>query len=169
MELNEFEYQMLDALLEAFGASDTLTREQVLKLFDGDEGFAADIANILTAEGLVAVAGLTGEGELPGELRKLPKMNDFIKQGGFAERAAKLAGPKKPEWDEELLRKRNTALENEKLKLQRVIRDQEAEQRALDQKFKHLEKYKYALYGALLLIAGLASWIIWNSTHPHHL
>jgi hypothetical protein len=169
MELNEFEYGMLDELLEAFGSSDTLTREQILKLFDADEGFAAEIADALAAEGLVAETGLSREGKLPAVLRKLPKADDFLKEGGFAGRVSKGAGPKKPVWDEEYLRKRNTELQNEVLKLQRTIRDNDTELLAIAEKVKYLEKYKYFLFGALGVIVCLAGWIIWNNTHLSHL
>ena len=36
-DLNEFECAMLDTVLESFGVPDTLTREQLLQLFDNDE------------------------------------------------------------------------------------------------------------------------------------
>jgi hypothetical protein len=169
MDLNEFEYQMLDALLDAFGSGDTLTREQVLELFEQDEAFAVELVGFLISEGLAVEIGLTNEHGLPSKLLKLAKADDFLGQGGFTNRPAVPAGPKKPVWDDEHLKKRNTELQNEVLKLQRMIRDKEGELLALAQKVKYLEKYKYMLYGALVAVVALAGWILWYVLPVHGL
>jgi hypothetical protein len=169
MELNEFEYQMLDALLDAFGSGDMLTRKQVLELFEQDEAFAVELVGFLVSEGLVVEIGLSTEHGLPLKLRKLAKADDFLGQGGFTNRPAVPAGPKKPVWDDEHLQKRNTELQNEVLKLQRMIRDKDGELLAFTQKVKYLEKYKYMLYGALVVVAALACWILWYVVPTHRL
>jgi len=49
-DLNEYECEMLDAMLEAFGIPDSLTRLQLLKLFDQDEDTAFAMLQILARE-----------------------------------------------------------------------------------------------------------------------
>ena len=166
--MNEFEYQMLDALLEAFGDRNTLTRDQVLQLFDSDERLAAEAADVLVAEGLVGVNGMVKEGLLPATLHKLPKAQEFLEQGGFAGRVHKLSPPSRPDWNEEQLRKRNTELQNETLRLQRLIRDQQAEITAFDEKLKVLKLYKFAIYLCCIVIAALLTWIFLGHAMGHH-
>jgi hypothetical protein len=138
MELNEFEYQMLDALLDAFGSGDQLTRKQVLALFGGDEAFAADMVTLLVTEGLVIEVGLTEEHALPKKLVRQAKALRFLENGGFANPKETTLSPQKPTWDEEHLKKRNTELQNETLRPQRTIREKDAELQGLAQKAGNL-------------------------------
>jgi hypothetical protein len=85
-ELNEFECEMLDAMLEAFGIPDSLTRLQLLQLFDQDETSAFAMVQILTREGLIAESGKHGNYELPERLILKPKGEKFLKDGGFTRR-----------------------------------------------------------------------------------
>ncbi|NHA07175.1 hypothetical protein G7092_25480 [Mucilaginibacter sp. HC2] len=85
-ELNEYECEMLDAMLEAFGIPDSLTRTQLLKLFDGDEATAFAMVQILTWEGLIKESGNHGDYELPEKLILKPKGEKFLKDGGFSRR-----------------------------------------------------------------------------------
>ena len=85
-ELNEYECEMLDAMLEAFGIPDSLTRTQLLKLFDGDEATAFAMVQILTWEGLIKESGSHGDYELPEKLILKPKGEKFLKDGGFSKR-----------------------------------------------------------------------------------
>ena len=85
-ELNEYECEMLDAMLEAFGIPDSLTRVQLLKLFDGDEATAFAMVQILTWEGLIKESGNHGDYELPEKLILKPKGEKFLKDGGFSRR-----------------------------------------------------------------------------------
>jgi hypothetical protein len=85
-ELNEYECEMLDAMLEAFGIPDSLTRSQLLELFDGDEATAFAMVQILTWEGFVAKSGKHGDFELPEKLILKPKGEKFLKDGGFSRR-----------------------------------------------------------------------------------
>ena len=85
-ELNEYECEMLDAMLEAFGIPDSLTRAQLMNLFDQDEATAFTMVQILTREGLVAEAGKHGNFELPEKLVLKPKGEKFLKEGGFSRR-----------------------------------------------------------------------------------
>lgn len=86
MELNEYECQLLDAVLEAFGIPDSLTRLQLLQLFDHDEAAAFAMVQILLREGLIAEAGKHGNFELPDKLILKPKGEKFLKAGGFTRR-----------------------------------------------------------------------------------
>lgn len=85
-DLNEYECEMLDAMLEAFGIPDSLTRLQLLELFDQDEASAFAMVQILTREGLIAESGKHGDYELPEKLILKPKGEKFLKQGGFSRR-----------------------------------------------------------------------------------
>jgi hypothetical protein len=168
MELNEFEYQMLDALLEAFDSGDQLTRKQVLALFGEDDAFAADMVQVLVTEELVIEVGLTEDHVLPKKLVRQAKASQFLENGGFANPKESSIAPQKPTWDEEHLKKRNTELQNETLRLQRTIREKDTELKDLVQKAGNSDKYKLALYAAVLVIAVLLIWIIGHAVHHQH-
>jgi hypothetical protein len=85
-DLNEYECEMLDTMLEAFGIPDSLTRRQLLELFDQDEASAFAMVQLLTREGFIAEAGKHGDYELPEKLILKPKGEKFLKQGGFTRR-----------------------------------------------------------------------------------
>lgn len=85
-DLNEYECEMLDTILEAFGIPDSLTRLQLLELFDQDEASAFAMVQALTREGLVAKSGKHGDYELPEKLILKPKGEKFLKEGGFTRR-----------------------------------------------------------------------------------
>ncbi len=88
-DLNEYECEMLDALLEAFGIPDSLTREQLLDLFGQDEALAFSMAQVLLREGLVTMSGQANEFELPEKLILKPKGEKFLQEGGFSRRFRK--------------------------------------------------------------------------------
>jgi len=115
-ELNEFECEMLDAMLEAFGIPDSLTRMQLLELFDQDEASAFAMVQILTREGLIAESGKHGDYELPERLILKPKGEKFLKDGGFSRRY-QLEQEKPVEIGGTLakLQQQNMRLQNEKL------------------------------------------------------
>jgi len=83
MQLNEYECEMLDVLLEAFGVPDMLTRRQVMGLFDQDEATAFRMVQILLREELVAEKGDHGDFDLPERLILKPKGDKFLHSGGF--------------------------------------------------------------------------------------
>jgi hypothetical protein len=85
-DLNEYECEMLDTMLEAFGIPDSLTRRQLMGLFDQDEASAFAMVQVLTREGLIAESGKHGDYELPEKLILKPKGEKFLKQGGFTRR-----------------------------------------------------------------------------------
>ncbi len=85
-ELNEFECGMLDAMLEAFGIPDNLTRGQLLELFGQDEATAFAMVQILLNEGLVTASGKHSDYELPEKLILKPKGQKFLEQGAFSRR-----------------------------------------------------------------------------------
>ncbi|MDN3548368.1 hypothetical protein [Mucilaginibacter aquaedulcis] len=85
-DLNEYECEMLDTLLEAFGIPDSLTRLQLLELFDQDEAAAFAMVQALTREGFVGKSGKHGDYELPEKLILKPKGEKFLKEGGFMRR-----------------------------------------------------------------------------------
>ena len=79
MELDRFEYEMLDAILEAFGQNNSLTREQILDIFDHDEDYAASMISFLESSGLVSVVG----NKLPLIVKKESRVDKFLEHGGF--------------------------------------------------------------------------------------
>jgi hypothetical protein len=83
MELDKFEFEIRDILLEAFGKQDSLTREHLLELFDYDEPMAAAIVGVLSADGLVAEVGLSEQNYLPVLLVKKPTVEAFLQNGGY--------------------------------------------------------------------------------------
>ena len=85
-DLNEYECEMLDTLLGSFGVPDSLNREQLLQLFDGDEAIAYAMIQTLTREGLAAEVGQPSRYELPERLILKPKGEKFLQSGGFTKR-----------------------------------------------------------------------------------
>jgi len=83
MDLNEYECELLDTLLGAFGIPDSLTRLQLLNLFGDDEATAFAMVQILLREGLIKLSGRHGTYELPEKLILKPKGEKFLKEGGF--------------------------------------------------------------------------------------
>ena len=77
-ELNEYECELLDAVLEAFGIPDSLTRTQLMQLFDQDEATAFAMVQILLREGLIAESGKHGDYELPDKWILKPKGEKFL-------------------------------------------------------------------------------------------
>jgi hypothetical protein len=122
VELNEYECEMLDAVLEAFGIPDSLTRNQLLTLFDQDEASAFALVQILIREGLVAETGKHGDYDLPEKLVLKLKGDKFLKAGGFLKRY-QLEQAKPTEVNSILskLQQQNLSLQNEKLLNQRII------------------------------------------------
>lgn len=86
IDLNEYECELLDTMLEAFGIPDSLTRRQLLELFDQDEAAAFASVQVLIREGLIAESGKHGDYELPEKLILKPKGEKFLKEGGFTRR-----------------------------------------------------------------------------------
>jgi len=85
-DLNEYECEMLDVMLDSFGVPDSMTREQILELFDRDEAVAFAMVKALLREGFVAGAGNHGDFDLPDKLILKPKGERFLKEGGFTQR-----------------------------------------------------------------------------------
>jgi hypothetical protein len=123
-ELNEYECEMLDAVLEAFGIPDSLTRTQLLDLFDQDEATAFAMVQILLSEALVAGSGKPGPYELPEKLVLKPKGEKFLKDGGFTRRyRLEQEKPIEVGGTQAKLQQQNMRLQNEKLSNQSQIRD----------------------------------------------
>ncbi|WP_295711843.1 hypothetical protein [Mucilaginibacter sp.] len=152
-DLNEYECEMLDTLLEAFGIPDSLTRVQLLALFDQDEASAFAMVQALTREGLIAESGKHGDYELPEKLILKPKGEKFLKEGGFTRRY-QLAQQKPVEVGGTLakLQQQNLRLQNEKLANQTEISN-------LQKKINALQTRQY-IYWALLLIVLIIGYFI---------
>lgn len=157
-DLNEYECGMLDAMLEAFGIPDSLTRRQLLELFDQDEASAFAMVQALTREGLVAVSGKHGDYELPEKLILKPKGEKFLKQGGFTRRY-ELAQQKPVEVGGTLakLQQQNLQLQNEKLRNEMQISSLLKTVNAL--------KIRQYIWWALILIAFITAYFIGRAHH----
>jgi hypothetical protein len=152
-ELNEFESEMLDAMLEAFGIPDSLTRLQLLELFDQDESTAFAMVQILIREGLIAESGKHGNYELPEKLILKPKGDKFLKDGGFSRRY-QLEQQKPVEVGGTLakLQQQNMRLQNEKLSNASEIYE-------LKKKLGSLQTLQY-LYWVLIVVALAVGYFI---------
>ncbi len=152
-DLNEYECEMLDALLEAFGIPDSLTRPQLLELFDQDEAAAFAMVQALTREGLIAVAGKHGDYELPEKLILKPKGEKFLKEGGFTQRF-KQEQQKPLEVGGTLakLQQQNMRLQNEKLANKTEIGQ-------LRKKAESVQAWQY-IYWALIVAALIIGYFI---------
>jgi len=152
-ELNEFECEMLDTMLEAFGIPDSLTRLQLLELFDQDESTAFAMVQILTREGFIAESGKHGDFELPERLILKPKGDKFLKEGGFMRRY-KLEQEKPVEIGGTLakLQQQNMKLQNERLV-------NETERFNLQKKADTLKTLQY-IWWALIVVALIAGYFL---------
>ena len=160
-ELNEYECEMLDAMLEAFGIPDSLTRRQLMELFDQDEASAFAMVQILAREGLVAEAGKHGDYELPEKLVLKPKGERFLKDGGFMRRH-QLEQQKPVEVGGTLakLQQQNMKLQNQKL-------ENDSELAKLQQIINNLKTLQY-IWWALILIMLIAGYFIGHAFGAHH-
>jgi hypothetical protein len=156
-ELNEYECEMLDAMLEAFGIPDSLTRKQLMNLFDQDEAVAFAMVQILEHEGLVARVGKHGDFELPEKLILKPKGEKFLKDGGFSRRY-KLEQEKPVEVGGTLfkLQQQNMRLQNEKLAHQSEVA---GVQKSLD-----VLKIRQYIWWALIVVAFIVGYF-WGHYH----
>lgn len=123
-DLNEYECEMLDVMLESFGVPDSMTRLQILELFDGDEAVAFAMVRALLREGFVAEAGNHGDFDLPDKLILKPKGERFLKEGGFTKRY-QLEQQKELQVGGTLakLQQQNMRLQNQKLANETEIRN----------------------------------------------
>ncbi|ASU33121.1 hypothetical protein [Mucilaginibacter xinganensis] len=152
-DLNEYECEMLDAVLEAFGIPDSLTRRQLLELFDQDEAMAFAMVQALHREGLVAESGKHGDYELPEKLILKPKGEKFLKEGGFVGRYRQeqqkpvVAGGTLAK-----LQQQNMRLQNEKLSGESQVRD-------LRKAVNNLQTRQY-IWFVLIIVALIAGYLL---------
>jgi hypothetical protein len=151
-DLNEYECEMLDAMLEAFGIPDSLTRNQLLELFDNDEATAFAMVQVLIREGLIAESGKHGDFELPEKLILKLKGDKFLKAGGFTRRY-QMEQEKPVEVGGTLakLQQQNMRLQNEKLSNTSQIGDL---QKAI-QRLQNRQYYLWILIVVTLIIGYL--------------
>ncbi|WP_183558577.1 hypothetical protein [Mucilaginibacter sp. SP1R1] len=152
-DLNEYECEMLDAILEAFGIPDSLTRLQLMELFDQDEATAFAMVQALTREGLVVKSGKHGDYELPEKLILKPKGEKFLKEGGFARRY-RLEQQKPLEVGGTLAK-----LQQQNMKLQNIRLSNESEIGMLQKTVNGLQIRQY-IYWAMILFALIVGYII---------
>ncbi|GAA4918142.1 hypothetical protein [Mucilaginibacter defluvii] len=154
-DLNEYECEMLDVMLESFGVPDSLTRRQILSLFDQDEAAAFAMVQALIREDLVVVSGSHGEFELPEKLILKPKGEKFLKEGGFTRRYhLEQQRPNEVGGTLAKLQQQNMRLQNEKLANQSQVID-------LNRKVQSLKISLYVCL-ALIIIAFLIGYVVGN-------
>jgi hypothetical protein len=156
-ELNEYECEMLDAVLEAFGIPDSLTRTQLMQLFDQDEATAFAMVQILLREGLIAESGKHGDYELPDKLVLKPKGEKFLKQGGFTKRF-KTEKEKPVEVGGTLAK-----LQQQNMRLQNLKLSAESERRDLQKKIDRMQMLQY-IWWALIALAFIIGYL-WGHMH----
>jgi hypothetical protein len=164
MELDRFEYEMLDAVLEAFGQHDSLTREQVLDIFDYDEDYAASMIGFLESKGLIVAVG----NKLPLVINKEPKAVTFLANGGFVGHKEEEIEKGEPATEPEPLPHQHTQLQNESPVRENTLRQMDKRIGALELRIKSFDYLKYLLLAAGLVILILAVWIIKLLPHHHH-
>lgn len=164
MELDRFEYEMLDAVLEAFGQHDSLTREQVLDIFDYDEDYAASMIGFLESKGLIASVG----NKLPLVINREPKAIAFLENGGFVNSKEEEIEQDEPVTEPEPLPHKPVQLQTESPVDEQVLRQLDKRIGVLELRIKHFDYLKYLLMVAGLVIAILAIWIIKLLPHHHH-
>jgi hypothetical protein len=162
MELDRFEYEMLDAILEAFGQHDSLTREQIMDIFDHDEDYAASMIGFLESSGLVSVVG----NRLPLLVNKEPSVVTFLENGGFANSNETPVIKQTPEAEQQKIHQQTLPAPEIHPAYDPTLGEHNKRLNALELKVKHLEYLKYLLWGAALAIILLAVWII--RLLPHH-
>jgi hypothetical protein len=156
-DLNEYECELLDTMLEAFGIPDSLTRRQLLQLFDQDEAAAFAMVQVLTREGLIAEAGKHGDYELPEKLVLKPKGERFLKEGGFVRRY-RLEQEKPVEVGGTLAK-----LQQQNMRLQNLKLSAESERDGLQKTIDKLRTLQYVWWGLILLAFIVGYWL----GHPH--
>jgi hypothetical protein len=152
-DLNEYECEMLDAMLEAFGIPDALTREQVMQLFDDDEPVAFAMVQALVREGLIAEAGKPGKYELPDKLILKPKGEKFLKEGGFSKRYQ--LEQKKPLQVGGTLAK----LQQQNMRLQNEKNAHQSELENLRKTIFIQQRLIYILMAVVLIALGMGYWL----------
>lgn len=152
-DLNEYECELLDAMLEAFGIPDSLTRAQLLELFDQDEASAFAMVQVLAREELVAESGKHGDFELPEKLILKPKGEKFLKEGGFSRRY-QLEQQKPVEVGGTLAK-----LQQQNMRLQNVKLANEGQLRDLQKEVNQLQIRQY-IWWALIVVALIIGYFL---------
>ncbi|TSJ39681.1 hypothetical protein FO440_18250 [Mucilaginibacter corticis] len=160
MKINEYEAGMLDTVLEAFGNNDKLSREQLLKIFDGDEPLAHAIVTLLLDAQLVNALEYTKEDELPGLIIREPKAILLIKNGGFTAKYMVSESTNNAQADLSKLQQENLLHQNEKMTYEKILGIMEEMIRSLELKNKRFELIKSILWLLGLVNVGLVIWII---------
>lgn len=74
MEFNQYDTELQNVVMEAFGHKTMLTRMQLLELFDHDEAFAIPVVRALIAQQRISAVGLSDGNRLPEAITNiLPK------------------------------------------------------------------------------------------------
>jgi len=158
-DLNEYECELLDAVLEAFGIPDSLTRLQLLELFDQDEASAFAMVQILLREELIAEYGKHGDYELPQKLILKPKGDKFLKDGGFTKRY--MLEKEKPVEVGGTLAK----LQQQNMRLQNLKLSAESQVNGLEKTISKLRTLQYFWWAMIVLALIIGYWL--GHLHKH--
>jgi hypothetical protein len=164
MELDRFEYEMLDAVLEAFGQHNSLTREQVLDIFDYDEDYAASMIGFLESKGLIVSVG----NRLPLVINREHKAVTFLENGGFVNNKEQEIEQDESVTEPEPLPHQPIQLKTKSLLDEQVLRQLDKRIGVLESRIKYFDYLRYLLIATGLTIVILAIWIIKLLPHHHH-
>jgi hypothetical protein len=161
VNISQKESELLDAILKKFGNGEHLSREEILPIFDSNENLAADHIDILSKLNYIRkIAEIEGS-RLGLAFYKETGVDLFLSKGGFTGRYNKELEAHRELEAQNTLQHENLHLQNESLKHQGRIRDQENTIRNLDEKLKRFEmvkNYEWLLRLAIGLISGIIAW-----------
>ena len=145
--------ELLDTILKAFGDGEHLDKSDVLEIFNSNSNKAVKYINILAQLRYIKKIAEVEGSRLGMMFYKEQNTDLFLAQGGFTAQYFKTAEEKIVSDNRKSLADENARLENEALKHQASIRDQENRIRTLDEKET---EYLFKPPGDLLLIKSLS-------------
>ncbi|RZK38622.1 MAG: hypothetical protein EOO90_21685 [Pedobacter sp.] len=161
LSLSQKSCEQLDGVLNAFGNGVHLDKSKVLELFENDENEASKHINILAQFGYIHKMAEV-EGQKLGELfYKEDRTDLFLMEGGFTAQYLKALEEKSSNESRQNLLDENTKLQNDALKHQATIREQEERIRTLDEQIKRFEMLKNYEWLIRLAIIVTTSAIVW--------
>ncbi|NHA04902.1 hypothetical protein G7092_13910 [Mucilaginibacter sp. HC2] len=153
--------ELLDMVLNAFGDGEHLDRSAILEIFDSNENEAVKQINILAQLRFIRKIAEVEDSRLGLIFYKEQNTDLFLAQGGFTAQYLKTAEEKKVSDKRQGLADENARLENEALKHQVTIRDQENRIRSLDEKLKRFEILKNYEWLIRLAFSAVAAFLTW--------
>ena len=162
MKLTKDQCVQLDNILKAFGNNDSLSREELLDIFDQNDQLAYSYVHILVNNRLVSESSKAIGSDLPLMIFKESPTVLFMANGGFEAEYDKAAVKIQVDNSLQELQKKNIELQNESLSYQQTIRKQEARIRNFEEQNKPIEllkNYWWLIGSAFALGAAIAKFL----------